>query len=479
MGRTIYSRAPVILCLGEAIVDLVCERELDSRRRCRRVPALLRRGARQRRRLGRPLGRRARLAGGVGDDPFGHWLAERLEAEGSPPTSSRSSPACGRRSPSSPSTASASPTSRSTTRGSRRPSARSRTRSRPRSAPPRRSPSARTPSSGERERVLTMRARELALDRGVPVLFDPNLRAHRWDDLEVARERCLEAAQGCFCLRMNAAEAEWLAPGAGERGGGRRGAGGVGLGDRGRRHPRRRRGGRARRRRGRRRPASTSRSSRRSAPATPSWAPSPPGFAKRGWEPGAVGEALPEANAAGAGSAPCGGPCRDRPAAREGHRPSRSRGGAGSIRRPASRSPGGAGRRLGPAAQSAGARDPRSPARALRAAAQRAARATPCTSSSSRSCPRTRTTGTATSPTGGCASAFDDWEEVRDAPTGEVADAIRPGGLADTKAPRIQAVLARARRADRPRLAARARRASRRSSTWSRSPASAARRRPA
>jgi len=36
---------------------------------------------------------------------------------------------------------------------------------------------------------------------------------------------------------------------------------------------------------------------------------------------------------------------------------------------------------------------------------------------------------------------FDRWEEIRDAPTREVADAIRPGGLADTKGPRIQAVL--------------------------------------
>src|SRR5215208_7316734 len=36
---------------------------------------------------------------------------------------------------------------------------------------------------------------------------------------------------------------------------------------------------------------------------------------------------------------------------------------------------------------------------------------------------------------------FDDWEDVRDAPTAAVVDAIRPGGLADTKAPRIQAVL--------------------------------------
>jgi endonuclease-3 len=35
------------------------------------------------------------------------------------------------------------------------------------------------------------------------------------------------------------------------------------------------------------------------------------------------------------------------------------------------------------------------------------------------------------------------WEEVRDAPVDEVIDAIRPGGLANTKAPRIQAILRR------------------------------------
>jgi endonuclease III len=36
---------------------------------------------------------------------------------------------------------------------------------------------------------------------------------------------------------------------------------------------------------------------------------------------------------------------------------------------------------------------------------------------------------------------FRSWQEVLDAPTEEVADAIRPGGLANTKAPRIQAIL--------------------------------------
>jgi endonuclease III len=37
--------------------------------------------------------------------------------------------------------------------------------------------------------------------------------------------------------------------------------------------------------------------------------------------------------------------------------------------------------------------------------------------------------------------SFPTWEEVRDAPTGAVADAIRSGGLANIKAPRIQDAL--------------------------------------
>ena len=36
---------------------------------------------------------------------------------------------------------------------------------------------------------------------------------------------------------------------------------------------------------------------------------------------------------------------------------------------------------------------------------------------------------------------FPTWEEVRDAPLDELIEALRPGGLANTKAPRIQAIL--------------------------------------
>ena len=41
--------------------------------------------------------------------------------------------------------------------------------------------------------------------------------------------------------------------------------------------------------------------------------------------------------------------------------------------------------------------------------------------------------------------AYPDWDAVLGAPTGELADVIRPGGLANVKAPRIQAVLAEVR----------------------------------
>jgi endonuclease III len=38
---------------------------------------------------------------------------------------------------------------------------------------------------------------------------------------------------------------------------------------------------------------------------------------------------------------------------------------------------------------------------------------------------------------------FPTWEQVRDAPVDDLVDTIRPGGLANTKAPRIRAILAR------------------------------------
>ena len=287
-----------ILCLGEAIVDLVCERELDSPAEadCFRpcfggaLANVAVSAARS--------GAEAELVGGVGDDPFGHWLADGLTAEGVGVEALSFVPGVG------------TPIAVITFDREREPdfhvydegimatfcSA----------APHVQQAIGRAEALafgsntlvGERERELTMRARGLALERGIPVLFDPNLREHRWDDLAVARERCLEAADGIFCLRLNEGEAAWLAPDADGPAAAAEelAAGGprivvVTLGARG---------------------ALARGAASAEAPGIDVEVVSPlgagdafmgalgAGFAKRGWEAEAVGEALAEANAAGA-----------------------------------------------------------------------------------------------------------------------------------------------------------------------------------
>lgn len=60
---------------------------------------------------------------------------------------------------------------------------------------------------GEPERALTLQARRLALDRAIPVLFDPNIRPHRWRDLEQALELCRRLCEGAHLVRANFGEA--------------------------------------------------------------------------------------------------------------------------------------------------------------------------------------------------------------------------------------------------------------------------------
>jgi len=63
---------------------------------------------------------------------------------------------------------------------------------------------------GERERALTLRARELALAAGKHLLFDPNLRMRRWPDAAAARDLAGAALAGATLLKLNRAEAELL-----------------------------------------------------------------------------------------------------------------------------------------------------------------------------------------------------------------------------------------------------------------------------
>jgi len=60
----------------------------------------------------------------------------------------------------------------------------------------------------ERERAATLRARELALERRVPVCFDPNVRPNRWGgDPQPAVEASRALVAGSYCVRANREEA--------------------------------------------------------------------------------------------------------------------------------------------------------------------------------------------------------------------------------------------------------------------------------
>lgn len=60
---------------------------------------------------------------------------------------------------------------------------------------------------GAQEREVTLRARRGALDRDLPILYDPNIRPGRWARIEPALEFCREMCDGAFVVKANAEEA--------------------------------------------------------------------------------------------------------------------------------------------------------------------------------------------------------------------------------------------------------------------------------
>jgi len=63
---------------------------------------------------------------------------------------------------------------------------------------------------GERERAVTMRARELALEQSKPVIVDPNLRLHRWRSDADAAGAANGCVPGALLVRATAAEAQLM-----------------------------------------------------------------------------------------------------------------------------------------------------------------------------------------------------------------------------------------------------------------------------
>ncbi len=200
------------MCLGEGLVDLICERPVASLTEADAfIPhfgGALANVAVAATRAGAP----ARLAGAVGDDEWGRWLGERLEREGvdlsyfermegeQTPIAfasfdERGDPsfeiygdaievaveAVGPRLEQAMAGASALVYSSTT-----------------------------LASPGERE--VTLRARELALASGAKVCFDPNIRPNRWGgEVGPAAEASRALVEGSFLVRANREEATAIA----------------------------------------------------------------------------------------------------------------------------------------------------------------------------------------------------------------------------------------------------------------------------
>jgi fructokinase len=197
----------VILCLGEAIVDLVCEGEVESIRDARSFTpsfggALANvsvAAARERAEV--------ELAGGVGDDPWGRWLRERLAGEGVGLRWFSSVPGL------------QTPLAFITFDRNREPSylvygdgieagvASARGRIDEAIAEASALVFGSNTLVSEAEREVTLAARAAALERGAAVVFDPNLREHRWTDLDRATGLCREMCERATVVRTNRPEA--------------------------------------------------------------------------------------------------------------------------------------------------------------------------------------------------------------------------------------------------------------------------------
>ncbi|HEV2999874.1 MAG TPA: PfkB family carbohydrate kinase [Solirubrobacteraceae bacterium] len=198
------------LLLGEALVDLICERPVAHMKEADAfVPhfggavanvavAAARRGA------------RVALAGGAGDDPWGAWLRDRLAAEGVDldwfdllpgvltPVAFVTVDLSGE-----PSYAIYGDTIEAVVEA---------LDERLDDAVDRCDALFVTSNTlvGKRERALTVRARDRALEHGKPVLFDPNLRLHRWAEPAQAASEARALVKGAFLVKCNGEEARLL-----------------------------------------------------------------------------------------------------------------------------------------------------------------------------------------------------------------------------------------------------------------------------
>jgi sugar/nucleoside kinase (ribokinase family) len=199
-----------VLCLGEALVDLICEQPIDD---LAQAPAFVPHfggAVANAAVVSARAGAHVALAGGAGADDWGRWLRDRLDNEGV--DLSLFELVEGRQTPVAVVAVNAAGEPRYQIYGETIASTVHALEHRLQEAIE--DSAALFFSSntlvGDEERAVTMRARELARELDRPVIFDPNLRLHRWSSHSDAAASANACVPGALLVRCNQAEAELM-----------------------------------------------------------------------------------------------------------------------------------------------------------------------------------------------------------------------------------------------------------------------------
>jgi sugar/nucleoside kinase (ribokinase family) len=199
-----------VLCLGEALIDLICERPLDDPAQADAFVAHFGGAVANVAVVAARAGARVRLAGGAGSDDWGRWLLARL-LEARVDTELFILPE-GVQTPLALVTVDAEGDASYTIYGEGIETVVHALAERLEEAVE--SSAALFFSSntlvGEREREVTMAARERALALGRHVIFDPNLRLHRWRSQADAQASANACVPGALLVRASLEEARLM-----------------------------------------------------------------------------------------------------------------------------------------------------------------------------------------------------------------------------------------------------------------------------
>ncbi|HEY4097231.1 MAG TPA: PfkB family carbohydrate kinase [Baekduia sp.] len=197
-----------ILCVGEALVELICERPVASMAEADAFVPHVGGAATGVAITAARRGADVALAGGAGDDTWGRWLQDRLEAEGVGTDHFVRSP--GTATPVAFVTVDAGGEPSSTVYGERAPLAALGDRLLDAVDAADALFFSSVTLVDEAERALTLAARDHARAAGKPVILDPDLRADRWRSTSAAVEIVGGLVEGSFLVKANEAEARAL-----------------------------------------------------------------------------------------------------------------------------------------------------------------------------------------------------------------------------------------------------------------------------